>query len=138
MLIRNIILGLLIYICIVFIIGKIKFKEKIQKYIFLILSIIYNFFIGYFDTIFVTIIYLFFANMPKGREYEVPSSEADFNVILGIITLFIYLLILLPINFYMKIKGKINKKIYIIANILATILGILAFWIFSDEAKSIF
>lgn len=138
MLIRNIIIGLLVYICIVFIIGKIKFNEKIQKYIFLILSIIYNFFIGYFDTIFLIIIYLFLANMPKGRAYEILSSDLDFNIMLGIIILLIYLLLLLPINFYMKIKGKINIKIYIIVSILSTVFGIIVFWMFSDEAKIIF
>ena len=91
-----------------------------------------------FDTIFITIIYLYFANIPKGTGYEVPASDANMNAMFGIITLLIYLLLLLPINFYMKIKGKINIKIYIIVNILSTIFGIIVFCMFSDEAKMIF
>lgn len=138
MFILNVIIGILIYICIAFIIGKINFKEKIKKYTLLVFSIVYNFLMGYFDTIFITIIYLYFANIPKGTGYEVPASDANMNAMFGIITLLIYLLLLLPINFYMKIKGKINIKIYIIVNILSTVLGIIVFCMFSDEAKMIF
>ena len=138
MFILNVIIGILIYICIAFIIGKINFKEKIKKYTLLVFSIVYNFLMGYFDTIFITIIYLYFANIPKGTGYEVPASDANMNAMFGIITLLIYLLLLLPINFYMKIKGKINIKIYIIVNILSTVLGIIEFCMFSDEAKMIF
>ena len=50
MLILYTIMGLIIYIFIVFIIGKTNLKEKVKKYFLLLLSAIYNFFIGYIDT----------------------------------------------------------------------------------------
>ena len=104
----------------------------------LVLSVIYNGFIGYIDTYVILLLYGYFANMPKGSGYEVPESEAGFNAILGLVTLTIYLLLLIPINIYMKKKGKINKKTYIIANIIATILGIIIFWVFLDKNKRLF
>ena len=125
--------GLVIYICIVLILGMIKFKEKVKKYILLVLSFIYNGFIGYIDTYVILLLYEYFGNMPNGSGYEVPESEAGFNAILGIVTLIIYLLLLIPINIYMKKKGKINKKTYITANIIATLLGFIIFWVFLDK-----
>ena len=125
--------GLVIYICIVLILGMIKFKEKVKKNILLVLSFIYNGFIGYIDTYVILLLYEYFANMPNGSGYEVPESEAGFNAILGIVTLIIYLLLLIPINIYMKKKGKINKKTYITANIIATLLGFIIFWVFLDK-----
>lgn len=104
----------------------------------LVLSVIYNGFIGYIDTYVILLLYGYFANMPKGSGYEVPESEAGFNAILGLVTLTIYLLLLIPINIYMKKKGRISKKTYIIANIIATILGIIIFWVFLDKNKILF
>jgi len=45
MIITYTLIGLIIYSCIVFIIGLIKLKDSIKKYILLALSSIYNFFI---------------------------------------------------------------------------------------------
>lgn len=138
MLILYTIIGLIIYLCIVIIIGKIKFKEKVKQYSLVILSFIYNCFIGYIDTYVFLLLYGFFINRPNGSGYAVPESEERFNAILGLVTLTIYLLLLIPINIYMKKKGKINKKTYIIANIIATILGIIIFWVFLDKTKRLF
>lgn len=138
MIISYILFGILAYICFVFIIGIINFNDNIKKKLFTIFSIIYNIFLGYIDTYFALILYGYFANMPKGRGYEVPKSEADLNAMIGIITLAIYLILLLPINLYMKKKGKISFKVYGKINIVATLLGIIIFWIFLDKSKKIF
>ena len=138
MLILYTLIGIVIYICFALIFAKLNFKKNLKKYMLLVLSVIYNGFIGYIDTYVILLLYGYFANMPKGSGYEVPESEAGFNAILGLVTLTIYLLLLIPINIYMKKKGKINKKTYIIANIIATILGIIIFWVFLDKNKRLF
>jgi glucan phosphoethanolaminetransferase (alkaline phosphatase superfamily) len=138
MLILYTLIGIVIYICFALIFAKLNFKKNLKKYILLVLSVIYNGFIGYIDTYVILLLYGYFANMPKGSGYEVPESEAGFNAILGLVTLTIYLLLLIPINIYMKKKGRISKKTYIIANIIATILGIIIFWVFLDKNKILF
>lgn len=129
---------LIIFIIIIFVLGKINFKEKPKKYILQISSSIYNMVLGYIDTYVLLLIYGFFANMPKGSSYEVPSSEAGFNFCLGLITTAIYLLILVPINIYARTKGKINPKVYITTNTIATMLGIMIFWMLIGKNKKLF
>ena len=125
--------GIIIYICFVITIGIINFSDNIKNKIMSICSIIFNAFFGYIDTYFIILLYGYFANKPKGNGYEVPSSEAGFNAMLGTITLLVYFVLLLPINFYMKKKGKINTKTYIIINTIATLLGLIIFWVFLDK-----
>lgn len=138
MLILYTLIGIVIYIGFALIFAKLNFKENVKKYMLLVLSVIYNGFIGYIDTYVILLLYGYFANMPKGSGYEVPESEAGFNAILGLVTLAIYLLLLIPINIYIKKKGKISKKTYVIANIIATILGIIIFWVFLDKNTRLF
>ena len=128
MVLLKILAGLIIYILICVIIGLIKFKEKPKKYVMATLSVIFNGFMGFMDTIFFLLFYMFFSNMPKGSGYEVPESEAGFNAMIGIFLLVVYLLLLLPINIYMKRKGKISTKIYLLMNIIATIIGLGIYW----------
>ena len=128
MVLLKILAGLIIYILICVIIGLIKFKEKPKKYVMETLSVIFNGFMGFMDTIFFLLFYMFFSNMPKGSGYEVPESEAGFNAMIGIFLLVVYLLLLLPINIYMKRKGKISTKIYLLMNIIATIIGLGIYW----------
>lgn len=138
MLVLYTIVGIIISICLIYILGLINFKDNIKKKIIMIFSIIYNGFFGYIDTIFAILLYGYFANMPKGSGYEVPKSEAGLNAMLGIITLIIYLILLLPINFYMKKKGGIKFKVYATINIIATLFGFIIFWIFLDKSKRLF
>ncbi len=138
MLILYTIISLIIYAGVVFIIGNINFKENVKKNTLLTLAGIYNGFIGYIDTYVFLLLYGYFTNRPNGGGYEVPETELDFNVMLGIITLIIYLILLIPINIYMKKKAKVNTKIYVIINIVATILGIVIFWIFLDKNQKLF
>lgn len=114
MVLLKILAGFIIYILICVIIGMIKFKEKPKKYIMSILSVIFNGVMGYMDTIFFVLLYMFFSN---------------FNAMIGIFLFIIYVLLLLPINIYMKRKGKISTKVYILINIWATLVGLGIYWI---------
>ncbi len=90
MLILYTLIGIVIYICFALIFAKLNFKKNLKKYMLLVLSVIYNGFIGYIDTYVILLLYGYFANMPKGSGYEVPESEAGFNAILGLVTLTIF------------------------------------------------
>lgn len=129
MVLLKILAGLMIYILICVIIGFIKFKEKPKKYIISVLSILFNGFMGFMDTIFFILFYMFFSNHPKGSGYYVPESEEGFNAMIGLFLFVVYLLLLFPINIYMKRKGKVSTKIYLLMNILATIIGLGIYWI---------
>ena len=118
------------FLIIVLIIGFIKFDKKIKTKIMIVLSIIYNIAIGYIDTIFFWLIYAFLSNQPKGSSYEVPESDASFNMMLGIILLVLYICVLIPLNIFMKKKSNISTKHYVIINGIATILGVAMYWIF--------
>lgn len=122
----------------VLIIGFIKFDKKIKTKIMVALSTIYNIAIGYIDTVFLWVIYAFLSNQPKGSSYEVPESEAGFNMILGIILLVLYICLLIPLNIFMRKKSNISIKMYIIINGIATILGIVIYWILLYKTKKIF
>ena len=130
--------ALLIYNLVVFLIGLIKFSQNKKRNIIMTLSSIYNALMGYIDTFVIISLYGYFTNQPKGSGYEVPESEAEFNAMLGLITLIIYLILLIPINIYMKKKSKVNLKVYIIVNTIATALGIAIFWIFLDKKNNLF
>ena len=129
---------LLLFILTILFIGIMSFKEQVKKYIMTIASVIYNGFMGYIDTIVLLIIYGFFTNRPNGSGYDVPKTEFAFNVFIGIIILIIYLVLLIPINIYMKKKGKIDLKVYAIVNIIATAFGTIIFWIFWDKGQRLF
>lgn len=122
----------------VLVIGFIKFDKKLKKKVMLVLSTIYNIAMGYIDTIFLLVTYAFLSNQPKGSSYEVPESDAGFNMILGIILLTLYIFLLIPLNIFMKKKSNTSMKYYVIINGIATILGVIIYWIFLDKTKIIF
>lgn len=122
----------------VLVIGFIKFDKKLKKKVMLVLSTIYNIAMGYIDTIFLLVTYAFLSNQPKGSSYEVPESDASFNIVLGIILLTLYIFLLIPLNIFMKKKSNTSMKYYVIINGIATILGVIIYWIFLDKTKIIF
>lgn len=138
MLLLKILLGIIIYIGICLVVGHIKFAEKVKRHILGFLSVIYNAFLGYGNTILVLILYGYFSNQPKGSAYYIPENEAGMNAMFGVITLIIYLLILIPINIFFKKKSKITTKIYTIMSTIATVIGTLVYWIFLDKSKKLF
>ena len=115
------------FLIVVLIIGFVKFDRKIKTKIMLALSTIYNIAIGYIDTIFWWLIYAFLSNQPKGSSYDVPESDAGFNMMLGIILL--YICVLIPINIFMKKKSNTSMKRYVIINGIATACGVVMYWI---------
>ena len=126
------------FLIVVLIMGFIKFDKKLKKKVMLVLSTIYNTAIGYIDTIFLLVTYAFLSNQPKGSSYEVPESDAGFNMILGIILLTLYIFLLIPLNIFMKKKSNTSMKYYVIINVIATIGGVIIYWIFLDKTKIIF
>ncbi len=126
------------FLIVVLIMGFIKFDKKLKKKVMLVLSTIYNIAMGYIDTIFLLVTYAFLSNQPKGSSYEVPESDAGFNMILGIILLTLYIFLLIPLNIFMKKKSNTSMKYYVIINGIATILGVIIYWIFLDKTKIIF
>ena len=121
------------FLTVVLVIGFIKFDKKIKKKIMLVLSTIYNIAMGYVDTVFLLVTYAFLSN-----SYEVPESDAGFNMILGIILLTLYIFLLIPLNIFMKKKSNTSMKYYVIINVIATIGGVIIYWIFLDKTKIIF
>ena len=117
------------FLIVVLIIGFVKFDKKIKTKIMLALSTIYNIAIGYIDTIFWWLIYAFLSNQPKGSSYDVPKSDAGFNMMLGIILLILYICVLIPINIFMKKKSNTSMKRYVIINGIATAFGVVMYWI---------
>ena len=117
------------FLIVVLIIGFVKFDKKIKTKIMLALSTIYNIAIGYIDTIFWWFIYAFLSNQPKGSSYDVPESDAGFNMMLGIILLILYICVLIPINIFMKKKSNTSMKRYVIINGIATAFGVVMYWI---------
>ena len=116
-----------LYIFICFIASSLKYDEKTKKDLILSLSIFYNAFWGFADMIVIPAIYGFLINRPNSSAYEVPNSEWGMNFFIGFILLGIYITLLVPINMYMLKKSKMRKRTYLIANLCATILGIITF-----------
>ena len=117
-----------IFIISVMIVGYINFNEKIKKKILMVMSFIYNLFIGFIDPMVFVLMWAFFSNNPKGRGYSVPAEEAGFNIILGFIILTLYLIIFLPINIFIKKRANISIKSYTIINGISTIIGMAVFF----------
>lgn len=119
---------LFIYVGLVFIIGIIKFNNKIKQKILIILSSIYNCFIGFTDTLTFVLLFGFLTNRSNGSGYSVPDSEASMNFLFGMIILTYYLILLLPLNIFMKKKSEITLKAYLKTNAIATIVGFAIYW----------
>lgn len=107
-----VILPIIIPFLVIMIAGNLKYNEKIKKFVMLIISIIYNGIIGIISPL------LFF--------YLMFLTEA--NPVIWILSLIIvFAIILLPLNIFMKRKGKINIFIYVITNIIIFIIGCLSY-----------
>ena len=131
-----IITGLLIYILFVVIIGLIRFKEKTKKIVFWFISVIYNICFGIFvDGIMFNGFWgsiTFFFNVPKYMKYlnlTISNSKIISQIIFFIVGLLVYGALLIPINIYMKKKSRISTKIYVISNVMATLLGFAIYWV---------
>lgn len=99
---------LIIPVLVIIVAGMAKYNEKIKKRIMCILAFLYNFAIGVFDSLIVLAI----SSMRFGK---------------GLGYFIIYLMFLIPINIFMKKKGRIKLGIYLTIIIVATVLGIIVF-----------
>lgn len=96
---------------IIMIAGNLKYNEKIKKVLMFILSIIYNGIIGVISPL------LCFGILC--------ITEVIYTWIFCDIIVFIILLV--PLNIFMKRKGNINKYIYIIVNMVTFIITCLGY-----------
>lgn len=112
----------------VLIIGFIKVNEKVKHNILMVMSFIYNIFIGFIDPMAFIFMWAFFSNHPKGMGYSVPAEEAAFNMMLGIVILILYLILFLPLNIFMKKKANVSIKTYTAINGIATLIGMVIFF----------
>ena len=97
---------LIIPILVIIIAGMVKYNEKIKQRIMCIFAFLYNFAIGVFDSLIAFAI-----------------SSMRFSE--GLRHFIIYMIFLIPINIFMKKKGKISLGIYLTIMITATVLGII-------------
>ena len=130
MLLFQFLLGIATFIVICLLLGEFVSSENIKKNILSVLSVIYNAVLGYIHIISLVLLYAFFSGHPKGNAYYISEEEASFNVMIGIVLLIIYLLLLIPINIFFYRNRKVSSKVHIIINILATIIGVVIYWIF--------
>lgn len=99
-------LTLIIPILVIIVAGMAKYNEKIKKRVMCILAFLYNFAIGVFDCL-------------------IAFAISSCKIGEGLGYLIIYLIFLIPINIFMKKKGKISLGIYLTIIITATVLGII-------------
>ena len=97
-------------IFIILLVGKFFYNGKIKKVILFILTMIYNGIVGFISPLLYFCLVLLLL--------EICSMKIAFLIIF-----FIFAIILIPINIYMIIKGKINIIFYIILNIIIFVLS---------------
>lgn len=96
---------------IIMIAGNLKYNKKIKKVIMIILSIIYNGIIGVISPL------LYFGIL----------CITEVNYIWIFCSIIVFIILLVPLNIFMKRKGNINKYIYIIANVVAFLITCLGY-----------
>lgn len=104
-----------ILILAIFIIGKLKLNGKLKKILLLTITFLYNCFIG---------------NASFIAFYIIIFSTLFFNsFILSTIIIGLYfLLLLIPINIYVKRKVDINWKKYVVINVIGFLVGACILW----------
>lgn len=123
------IIYIVIYICIMLIIGQINFNQKIKDRFFIISSVLYNGFLGYIDIrVFNSIMY-FFSNTSQASfgTKTLPEIDFIFNMLIGVCASIIAFTCLVPINTYMCNKISIKPNVYIKINVIATLVGIVIY-----------
>ena len=96
---------------IIMIAGNLKYNKKIKKVIMIILSIIYNGIIGVISPL------LCFGIL----------CITEVNYIWIFCYIIVFIILLVPLNIFMKRKGNRNKYIYIIANVVAFLITCLGY-----------
>lgn len=99
---------LIIPILVIIVAGMVKYNEKIKKRIMYILAFLYNFAIGVFNLL-------------------IAFAFSSMRFCEGLGYFIIYLIFLIPINIFMKKKGKIKIGIYLTIIIIAMLIGNMVF-----------
>lgn len=100
---------LVIPVLVIIVAGMVKYNEKIKNRVMCILAFLYNFAIGLFN-FFMFLASFYHPKFSKGLGYLIS-----------------YLIFLIPINIFMKKKGKIRLGIYLTIIIIAMVLGYIVF-----------
>lgn len=98
-------------ICLIYLIGKKDFNDKIKKIVLLVFSLIYNYIIGFFSYIISFTIAFNPVNSFSTKIYY-------------IILFIVFGCLIIPINYYIQRKSKINIIIYTILSTLIIFFGI--------------
>lgn len=85
-----------------------KSNEKLKNTLFLISALVYNFTIGFFS--FLTFLCISW-------------SMINYENYIEITMIIIFIILLIPLNIYLKKKSKVSIILYIILNVLSYILG---------------
>ena len=121
----------LIFICIMTIVGQLNINPKKKRIFIIIASLLFNAFMGYSLIIVCMLSSIYFSNIPKGLlgMYTVPIVEHWLNIFIGVFAIATYLACLIPINIYMCEKSKIKETLYLKINIIAAVAGLLIYLI---------
>ena len=119
----------LIYICIMLIIGQINLNEKEKSDFFVVSSITYNLFMGYVTIFIFRLANVYISNIPKGLlgENMLPELEAWFNWAWGTFMIASYFSCLILINLYMGNRVINSKRFYYKVNLISLFTGIIIY-----------
>lgn len=97
----------IIPICMIIIAGILKYNQKVKKVIMLLLSIIYNVIIGIMSPFLFFLLLIF----TEAKILFVPTL------------IFVFAIILIPLNTFVVKKGKFNIGIYVLIHIASLLLS---------------
>ena len=118
---------LMIVLAIVATILIVAIKKDFKRNIMILLSLIYDFIIGFFSWIIYFIIMIFLLKIFK----DIINIYLCY-ILSGIIFVIFFLILLVPISIKIKKKTEINTIKYIVISILIIILGMITFFVFSN------
>ncbi len=118
---------LMIVLAIVATILIVDIKKDFKRNIMILLSLIYDFIIGFFSWIIYFIIMIFLLKIFK----DIINIYLCY-ILSGIIFVIFFLILLVPTSIKIKKKAEINTIKYIVISILIIILGMITFFVFSN------
>lgn len=118
---------LMIVLAIVATILIVDIKKDFKRNIMILLSLIYDFIIGFFSWIIYFIIMIFLLKIFK----DIINIYLCY-ILSEIIFVIFFLILLVPTSIKIKKKAEINTIKYIVISILIIILGMITFFVFSN------
>ncbi len=117
-----------IFIIVIVILGNLNFTHVTRYRTFLIISILYNIFMGYLSYIVIIMLRVCFTTTIPEEKVQfllIPKVDVTTNYFIGLVAMIIYLFALPIINIYICESNKFNKKIYLQINSIALLAGII-------------